>query len=437
MQSSQLSRFAAQERLLCLSNGHGEDVIALRILQALQPQPHAPRLAALPLVGEGHAYTRAGIDIIGTVKAMPSGGFVYMDGRQLARDIQGGLLQLALAQVRTIRNWAKQGGSILAVGDIVPLLLAWMSGVPFAFVGTAKSDYYLRDTNGQWLPDSFWERWSQSIYFPWERWLMQHRRCLAVFPRDSLTTKILQRWPIPAYDLGNPMMDGLEPQVEPQGSYQGPSDPSSPLILLLLPGSRPPEAYDNWQQILAAVASVTQLFAPQPLVFLAAIAPSLNLSPLQSHLSNHEWQPLANVPTALLPRFPDSGAQYWTRQNATLVLSQQAFADCLHRSAAAIAMAGTATEQTVGLGKPVITLPGRGPQFTLAFAQAQTRLLGNSVQLVSTPSQVAPTLRSLLNQPAQLHQIATNGQQRMGSPGAAQRIADCLMERLAQTSFHR
>ncbi|HEY9641810.1 MAG TPA: hypothetical protein V6C57_15080, partial [Coleofasciculaceae cyanobacterium] len=132
-------------KLLCLSNGHGEDAIALRILQALQQQPVPPKISALPIVGEGQAYTRHGISLAGAVKAMPSGGFIYMDGHQLARDLQGGLLQLTRAQLKTVKDWGKQGGMILAVGDIVPLLFAWWSGAPYAFVGTAKSEYYLRD----------------------------------------------------------------------------------------------------------------------------------------------------------------------------------------------------------------------------------------------------------------------------------------------------
>ncbi|UBF24434.1 hypothetical protein K9N68_22415 [Kovacikia minuta CCNUW1] len=94
-------------RLLCLSNGHGEDAIALRILHALQQQPNAPSIEALPIVGEGHAYTHAKIPLIGSVKTMPSGGFIYMDGKQLARDIGGGLVQLTLAQLKAIQDWAR------------------------------------------------------------------------------------------------------------------------------------------------------------------------------------------------------------------------------------------------------------------------------------------------------------------------------------------
>ena len=99
------------EKLLCLSNGHGEDAIAVRILQRLQEHPQTPELAALPLVGEGRAYEQVPeVPIVGPVKTMPSGGFVYMDGRELWRDVRGGLLGLTWAQWRVVRKWGKQGG---------------------------------------------------------------------------------------------------------------------------------------------------------------------------------------------------------------------------------------------------------------------------------------------------------------------------------------
>ena len=427
-------------RLLCLSNGHGEDVIAVRILQELQ-QHSTFKIAALPIVGEGQAYTRMGISLIGSVRTMPSGGFIYMDGRQLARDVRGGLLQLTLAQLRAIRKWAKQGGVILAVGDVVPLLFAWLSGVTYAFVGTAKSEYYLRDEAG-WLPRrsrSRWDGWSGSVYLPWERWLMSRSRCQAVFPRDSLTAQILQKWAIPAYDLGNPMMDGLEP-AGPRNMFYGSDaelqEQARALVILLLPGSRPPEAYANWQEILAAVPNLLVAFRERSLLFLGAIAPGLNLDPLCQGLVQVGFQEdLRRGDTPGRPYsslIPDPDALTFVQQNATVVLTQQAFNDCLYAADLTIAMAGTATEQFVGLGKPAIALPGRGPQFTPAFAEAQTRLLGPSLILVKQPTQVAKEVQSLLRDPDRLQLIAENGSQRMGTPGAAQRITACLIERLGR-----
>ena len=242
-------------KLLVLSNGHGEDIIAVRILEQLQSSYDALQLAALPIVGEGHAYKQLAIPLIGCVQQMPSGGFIYMDRRQLWRDLKDGLLQLTIAQYQATRNWAKSGGKILAVGDIVPLFIAWLSGADYAFVGTAKSEYYLRDERGWLAKTSLLERWYGSIYFPWERWLMQHPRCKAVFPRDTLTAEILQKFSIAAFDLGNPMMDGIgaiqDVKIEAQNQE---------LTVLLLPGSRLPEAARNWQKILLAVAEINKIF---------------------------------------------------------------------------------------------------------------------------------------------------------------------------------
>ena len=134
-------------KLLVLSNGHGEDTIAVRIMEQLQQSIPSLELLALPLVGDGYAYRRANFSLLCPSQAMPSGGFVYMDSRELWRDLQGGLLQLTLAQFQSIKQWSKEGGKILAVGDILPLFFAWISGAEYAFVGTAKSEYYLRDEN--------------------------------------------------------------------------------------------------------------------------------------------------------------------------------------------------------------------------------------------------------------------------------------------------
>ncbi|MGL5083655.1 MAG: lipid-A-disaccharide synthase-related protein, partial [Microcoleaceae cyanobacterium] len=43
-------------KILCLSNGHGEDAIAIRILQELYSCSPSTELVALPLVGWGQAY---------------------------------------------------------------------------------------------------------------------------------------------------------------------------------------------------------------------------------------------------------------------------------------------------------------------------------------------------------------------------------------------
>lgn len=439
--NSQIQEINSHLRLLVLSNGHGEDAIAVRIVQELQQQVHPPDIFALPLVGEGYAYQKLNIPLIGSVRTMPSGGFIYMDGWQFLRDLGGGLIQLTFDQILTIRSWVNsqqksdKNHAILAVGDLLPLFFAWMSGTKYAFVGTAKSEYHVRNEQGLLKRDhplAHLGHFSGSVYHPWERWLMSHHRCKAVFPRDSLTTKILQKWPIPVFDVGNPMMDGLEPTFPTARFYSISSEKRElgrPLIITLLPGSRPPEAYANWQKILLAVSALIgmqQTHNWDKFVFLGAIAPSLHFASMHQILQSHGWYPHPDCPVTI----PDDSALTFYQKNAYFILTQKAYNDCLHMADIAIAMAGTATEQFVGLGKPAITMPGKGPQFNPKFAQTQSRLLGPSVILVQEPHEVAQAVRSLFANPDKLHFIAENGLRRMGKAGAAKRIAECLMERL-------
>ncbi|MGL5035808.1 MAG: lipid-A-disaccharide synthase-related protein, partial [Microcystaceae cyanobacterium] len=280
------------QKLLLLSNGHGEDAIAARIAEQCQNLPNPPELAVLPMVGEGHAYQKLNIPLLAPVQKMPSGGFIYMDSRQLWRDIQGGLLNLTRTQYQAVKQWSQEGGKILAVGDIVPLLFAWLSGAEYAFVGTAKSEYYLRDQSG-WLPSTHGlRRKLGSDYFPWERWLLSRPNCKAVFPRDSLTAENLRRLGIPAFDLGNPMMDGLHSDLT---APELPRD-RLPEIILLLPGSRSPEVLNNWQIILQAVQQILQTWPDRPWLFLTAIAPSLSLQEFKTALNLQNWQKTSTFP---------------------------------------------------------------------------------------------------------------------------------------------
>ena len=400
-------------KLLVLSNGHGEDVIAVRIIEQLQKIIKDLEISALPIVGQGYIYNKSNIPLAGRVQQMPSGGFIYMGGNPLWSDIRGGLIQLTIEQLRLVRRWGrKKNQAILAVGDIVPLLYAWSSKANYAFIGTAKSEYYLRDESDWLNQTSYFERKMGSVYLPWERWLMSRRTCKAVFPRDTLTSKILNIWSIPAYDLGNPMMDKIVTTTKPFESTK--------LNVLLLAGSRMPEAINNWQQILASLVSVMKIIPTAQIQFFGAIAPALNIRVFVEDAATHGWQVVAEEPSKIT----------LSKDNCTLILSQKSYPEFLHQANIAIAMAGTATEQFVGLGKPAIIMPGNGPQFTYAFAEAQSRLLGCSIVMVENPEKIGGAIAEVVNNPEQLLQIAVNGKRRMGEPGAAERIALCLKQQL-------
>ena len=197
---------AKHVRILCLSNGHGEDVIGARIAESLKTlltdsEAVSWEVAALPLVGLGAAYEAAGIQLIGSTQQMPSGGFVYMNGSALARDVKAGLVQLTLGQLETIKEWAEadensSSSLLLAVGDLLPLVMSWLGGrkknVPYAFVGCAKSEFYLRRPNGELLDRAESFLMFRSVYYPWERAFLNAARCRLIMPRDKLTADVLQ-----------------------------------------------------------------------------------------------------------------------------------------------------------------------------------------------------------------------------------------------------
>ena len=413
-------------KLLVISNGHGEDTIAVKIIKQLQSLEHEnnSEIFGLPMVGEGHAYKREGIEIITEVKTMPSGGFIYMDNKQLWKDIRNGLIGLTIQQYRAVKWWGKSGGVILAVGDILPLLLAWLSGCKYFFVGTAKSEYYLRDENGWLEQTSKIDRLLGSDYYPWERWLMKQNNCLGVFPRDTLTTQTLQQYQISAYDLGNPMMDDLSTSFsfenQPFDRYQ--------LRVLLLAGSRMPEALNNWEIILQGVESMVENIKEE-FICIGAIAPALDLKEFSEPLSQKGWRSIDEKKSFGL-KINDANIMFFRKEQATIMLTQRTYSQSLNYCNLSLAMAGTATEQFVGLGKPAIAFAGNGPQYNLYFAQKQKRLLGKSLYLLDSPTHTGKYIKKMSDNTEELGKISDNGRKRLGEAGASSRIAHLIKQKL-------
>lgn len=184
------------------------------------------------------------------------------------------------------------------------------------------------------------------------------------------------------------MMDGLEPKGLLPGLSPG-------CKVLLIPGSHAPEVFANWRLMISAITGLQP--TQQTYVFVGAIAPGIDLSSLQDTLVEQGW-------TAK----EASGVRY-QRQQHSLWLIANAFEDCLHAAHIVLAMAGTATEQAVGLGKPVITMPGPGPQFTAQFATAQARLLGSSIYLIHGPETLPHMLSVVQEQCSQPQAWIENG----------------------------
>jgi uncharacterized protein (TIGR03492 family) len=409
-------------RLLVLSNGHGEDQIALRLISALRQRRPELELAVLPLVGEGDAF--AGLEATGVLRRvgprqrLPSGGFSNQSLRGLGRDLAAGLPLLSLRQLRLVRRWGASGQPLLAVGDLLPLLLAGASGAPFGFIGTPKSDYTWRSGPGQQLLSDAYHRLKGSEWDPWEWALMGQRRCRLVAVRDQLTARGLRRHGVRATAPGNPMMDAL-------GASADTLPPSAGVRrVLLLMGSRSPESIGNLERLIEAL-----LRCRQPLEVLAATG------------GQHGEEAIAGTLQRLgLERSPvparGGAVAAWRHQQhpLRLLLGPGKLADWARAAELAVATAGTATEQVVGLGCPALSLPGPGPQFKAPFARRQSRLLGGAVRVCHSAAELAEGVEHLLADGALREQLGAIGRRRMGPAGGSARIAAAIERELLRTA---
>ena len=127
--------------------------------EAIHRQDPLQNCEVLPLVGQGGAFQQAvqegWLRRVGPPAALPSGGFSNQSLRGLLRDLQAGLPLLSWRQWRVLKRLTRQGRVLLAVGDLLPLLMACSSGARFGFVGTPKSDYTWRSGPGRNLSDAY------------------------------------------------------------------------------------------------------------------------------------------------------------------------------------------------------------------------------------------------------------------------------------------
>ncbi|MCT0198091.1 lipid-A-disaccharide synthase-related protein [Synechococcus sp. CS-1325] len=404
-------------RLLVLSNGHGEDLIALRVIRALRQRRPDLELVVLPLVGQGLGFAAAEaageLALVGPRRPLPSGGFSNQSLRGLLADLRAGLPLNSWRQFRIVRRWGRRGDPILAIGDLLPLLLAWSGGSSYGFIGTPKSDYTWRSGPGRHWPDDRYHRCKGSEWDPWEWALMRTARCRLVAMRDGLTARGLLRRGVQALAPGNPMMDGFTPLPVPSALARQ-------RRVVLLGGSRLPEALRNVQHLLQALALLRH---QGPIVVLCPTGARPTAGELAAVLRLERF-----VPTA--PPEGCGASAAWQRGEQMLLIGEGCFQRWAPWGEVGLATAGTATEQLVGLGIPALSLPGPGPQFQKAFARRQSRLLGGAVRVCPTSQALAEQLARLLASPSERRALGRIGQRRMGKAGGSERLAGLVERKL-------
>ena len=406
---------STSKRILFISNGHGEDNHSSFIIRKLKETLPSVDIAAMPVVGEGNAYRRLGIPIIGPTKTMPSGGFTYVDRWLLWKDIRAGLLSLLWQQLMAVRKYAPTCDLVFTTGDVVGQTFSYFSKNKYISFISPMSALY----EGELKPDPF-------LHF-----YLTRDRCQAVITRDPPTAVSLQKQGLTKAKFGGiPSLDYLVPTGK--DIRQKPDIPA----IALLPGSRLPEAIRNFKLQLQLVAEVVKIQSPDTIQFYAALVPGV-MGCLLDLAHSTGWQ--LDVDSGVLS-LPGNG----DRPKAEVRCYADAFNDIVCGCTLVVGMAGLAVDQAVAIGKPVIQIAGEGPQFTYPFAEAQNRLLGLSAQTIGTEAatpeilrQAAQRLVETIADKAYLEACVVNGRERLGTPGASERIVAIILEVLGESQTHR
>lgn len=393
-------------RILLISNGHGEDLNGGLIADGLRQCSPGLELAALPIVGDGSAYGRRGLPLLFQGRTLPSGGMVYQ-GLNIWKDLAAGWLQQSLAQLWTAWRQGRHYDLVVSIGDHVPLIFALLTGRPTVVFLVSTSSFY----EGRLRLSAL------------TRWCCRRWRVRVVLTRDAFSARDLQAQGLAkALFRGYPIMDMPPPDPGQVARQEGTR------TLALVPGSRFPEALHNLVLMLRLCSQLGGLAGDGRWRFLVAVVESPHWRELEPLAASVGWQ----VDLA-------GGALRSASARLEVRLLPGGLASILAASDLVVGMAGTAVEQAVGFGLPVVQLVGRGPQFSYAFAESQMRLLGPTVHTVGR----RPAERGELQEAADLilrlladadlpARCAEAALERVGPPGGSRRIAETVLDTLAE-----
>lgn len=366
------------KKILIISNGHGEDSIAVTLIKEIKKSKIACDILPMALVGNGSAYKEVDLQPLLINKPMPSGGFIRSFSA-LCKDIFAGLIGQILKQKQCIKKHGKDVDICIAVGDIFCLWMGSSLKTTVYFLPTAKSDTF--------MPHSAFECW------------FMKKKTQVVFARDEKTATSLKKSGCNAQYLGNPMMDNLfsDRTVTTLNKNE--------CLITICPGSRE-EAYKNCAFCVELIDAITQ---DHPHIK-ACIAKSkqLNFDTLEE-VTNSK---IRNEKTHSL----------LIRKNKNDIIVSDDFLACINQANLVIGLAGTANEQALYIGKTVIAFEGFGPQSSLKRFQEQQVLMGRKLIIVPN-RQINSIKRIVLN-----HLTNINKHKAIPEKSAAIKIIDTIFQ---------
>jgi uncharacterized protein (TIGR03492 family) len=377
---------SGRSRYLFISNGHGEDAIAAAVVARM---PDTISVEAYPMIGAGNAYT--GIcPIVGPRATLASEGWRNVKG-SLRRDLASGGLGTVPPALNFLRKIKGKYDRVVVVGDMVGVLACYLTG----HRGIDYLDVY--------------KTGAARLYSGPERWSIK-QACRTVFCRADNLAHALRQVGVDARSAGNVMMDAI-----PYGDYDAAARRSRPRAVTLLPGSRALTAESFALQVDALRTLPADL---RPDVFLA-VAGSVSVDDLAKKAGLKR--------TSLLSAEPSDLGELSDGDLTIHMARGSAMGNLLATSDVVLSQAGTATVQSLGLGKPVITFVNprdRRSRFTdeqALFGEART------VVMAEAPA-IGAALRTLLTDDDERRRLANIGRQRIGGPGAMHAILDVLTQ---------
>jgi len=372
--ASPASKSLASTRLLVITNGIGEDSVGAELVRRLPPSVVAH---AYPTLGSGQYYDGV-CEIVGPRATLASAGSRVAKGT-IARDVAGGLLGTVppgLAFMHRVRNAYDR---VLVIGDFIGVGGCFLTGIRgVTYVDVYKTGY-------------------GSPYLGIERWVIG-KTCRTVFSRHPSLAESLRAHGIDARAAGNVMMDTI-----PRSELDVPSLRTRPLAVTLLPGSRA-ETAANFALQVEALRRLPEALRPDVFLALAggvdpdALAPAANLT----------W----------------TGIDF--TGDMTIHAARGALGNLLDESDVVLSQAGTATIQSLGSGRPVISFTRRGDR--MKRHRDESRLFGEARLLVQDDArEIGDALTALLGNEADRARRGQIGRDRIGGPGAIDEIIASLL----------
>jgi len=398
--------------ILFISNGYGEDNVAAHIAQEFLSQYPDYRITGYPTVGQGKFYDQLGIPLAGRGISLPSEGFVRTP-KDFFKDVIQGFFRKTLGMGLAVRRASADYGFLVAVGDPYLLLFSTIftkfRRQQKIFIGIQQSEWY-ESRKPFKLHYSLLERL-------WLKWFSALIVVRDTKTRDYLLGKGLNM----VFSAGNPMMDCFTIR-------ETPVFPKDKTVIGILPGSKK-EAYDNFGNIIEILKSLHELAGKEfDFLFAIAFSPNLDTGILKEKYGLKKTELSISIAETM-------GALEAYRIESTgivLLFFKTLFGNIIAESKAVIGLSGTANEQAAGLGKPVFTFWGEGPQITAKFLVAQKKLLGEALFLFPPdPPRISREIYEVLKDEGILKKARDDGIRRMAGRGSIKGIV-CEIEARAR-----